>query len=151
MTQYPGALEAMNSRIRFHPRDDETLWDLGHGLAAVGPGWWPLVKHAFRRAEEMGAEIYDVRQKIAYLRISIDVRKEHGGREESSRLQEQYRLRSSRICEVCGGPAVPVEERIPRPTRTHCDDCHERYMELPDERSLWMERAGVWLPEWRRR
>lgn len=32
--------------IRFHPRDDSP-WDLGHGLAAVGPGWWPMVREAF--------------------------------------------------------------------------------------------------------
>ena len=45
-------------------------WRLGHGLASVGPGWWPLVRAAFAAAAEMpGAEVRDVRQKFGALEL----------------------------------------------------------------------------------
>jgi hypothetical protein len=127
--------------IRRHPGDD-SAWDLGHAYQAVGPGWWPLLRQAFAEIEAAGGEVTQVRQKIGHLDISA--RCKTGWLEE---LRDRYVNRSRVLCEVCGGRALPVEEQLPRPTRTHCNRCAERWAELGDERQLWMEESGVWLPE----
>lgn len=131
-------------RIRRHPSPWESPWDLGHGLAAVGPGWWPLVRAAFLEAEEWPeASVTMVRQKHCLLDILVGP----CPREFSQGLRRRYREASRTICEACGAPAEPAV--MPRNTRTHCERCKNRLRELEwDERSLWMEHAGVWLPEW---
>lgn len=128
--------------IRRHPRDDSP-WDLGHALEAVGPGWWPLLRDAFAEVEAADGEVIQVRQKLGYLDISA--RSKTGWMTD---LRDRYVNRSRVVCEVCGDPSIPVEELLPRPTRTHCETCAERWSVLRDERKLWMEAAGVWLPEW---
>ena len=90
-----------------------------------------------------GGTVIQVRQKVGHLDISA--RSDTGWCNE---LRERYLNRSRVVCEVCGGRAVPVEEVLPRPTRTHCGPCAKRRRELNDERDLWMEAAEVWLPEW---
>jgi hypothetical protein len=61
----------MDPTIRFHPLDDSP-WDLGHGLAAVGPGWWPLVREVFAlAATDPRAVVTLVRQKHCWLKILI--------------------------------------------------------------------------------
>ena len=128
--------------IRRHPRDG-SAWDLGHAFQAVGPGWWPLLRQALAEVEAAGGEVTKVKQKFGHLHISA--RSETGWMVD---LLDRYLNASRVVCEVCGGPAVPAEEVLPRPTRTQCDRCAERWAELRSERELWMEAAGVWLPEW---
>lgn len=134
-------------QIRFHSRDG-TPWDLGHGLAAVGPGWWPLVRAAFAEAETEGAIVAQVRQKACVLDVLVHPHPR--GYEAAAEIRVGYQRLSACVCEACGGPAVPVADRPTRETRTHCDPCAARWAELRwDERALWMERAGgAWLPEW---
>lgn len=135
----------MEPEIRRHPGGD-TPRDLAHAYAAVGPGWWPLVRGAF--ADAAGGAIERVRQKHGWLDVAV---RHPAGRHAGQEVRERYRALSQRVCEACGGPAVPTVERIPRPTRTHCETCEERWDELlGDERALWIDRAGCWLPEWRR-
>jgi hypothetical protein len=110
------------AEIRFHP--DDTPWDVGHGRAAVGPGWWGLVEQAFAEVDATGATVFRVRQKYCLLNILV---RSPEGMAHSQALRARYQRRSARVCEVCGGPAVPVAERIPRPTRTHCAGCERRW------------------------
>lgn len=134
--------------IRFHSRRDASPYDLGHALAEVGPGWWPLLRQAYADvARTPGAMVMLVRQKVCFLDILVVGL---GGNPQSKAFRQRYRRLSARVCEVCGGPAVPVTERIPRPTRTHCDVCAAQWRTEHDgdERRLWMEHAGRWLPEW---
>lgn len=130
--------------LRFHPRDDSPFY-LGHGLAAVGPGWWALVRLAFAEVEARGCVVERVRQKLCLLDV---LARQIGGAEESLALRDRFLERSRYVCEVCGGPAPAAV--MPRDTRTHCSTCASRWQELGwGERALWMEHAGVWLPEWR--
>ena len=131
-----------NPTIRFHSGDCSP-YDLGHGLAAVGPGWWRMVRDVFDRAGRGQFEVHQVRQSHCLLDVIV---RHPEGVDRADEIREHYRSRSARICDVCGGPAVPAAELIPRPTRTHCTTCARRWVELIDERSLWIERAGVWLP-----
>ena len=97
-------------------------------------------------SEQTGATVYKIRQKACYLDVLVLMT---GNRQVTQEIRQRYRQRSARICKVCGGPAVPVEQRIPRPTRTHCGRCEQRWKELGEKRALWMEHARIWLPEWR--
>lgn len=133
---------AGESSLRWHSRDGSP-WDLGHALVAVGPGWWHLVREAWAEVEANGGEVTQVRQKVGFLDISA--RGPAGWLED---VRNRYIARSRTVCEVCGNDAVPVDEVVPRPTRTHCDRCAKRWDELGDERALWMEAARVWLPKW---
>ena len=123
-------------------------WRLGHGLASVGPGWWPLVRAAFAAAAETpGAEVRDVRQKFGALELWLQ--HEDAARRDALRAAAAACTEASRSrCEGCG---AAVERLAPgRMTwRLHCADCAAFVAAAGDraERKLWEWRAGLpWPP-----
>lgn len=110
-------------------------------MQAVGPGWWDLLRDAFAEAEARNSVVYGVEQKFGTLRVTA-----RGPSGWLTELEARCEAASAITCEVCGGPATTSRG----PTiRTHCQDCAQRWRDLHwDERELWMEAAGIWLPEW---
>ncbi len=141
--------------IRWHPRDGSP-WDLGQAMAEVGPGWWPLLRDAVGEVEDCGGTVIRVRQKISLL--DIHAKCPGWTTDDQVAFRRRFQRASANICEACGGlvaPTAQVEEVgggvfvHPRRWRAHCDACSARLRELGcDERALWMDRSGRWLPEW---
>lgn len=110
-------------------------------MQAVGPGWWDLLAEAFAEVEKAHGRVYDLTQKAGTLRIRA-----RGPGGWLGELAARYEAASATVCEVCGGPATTNSG----PTlRTHCPECAARWKALEfDDRALWMNVAGRWLPEW---
>ncbi len=143
--------------LRWHPRDGSP-WDLGQAMCEVGPGWWPLLRDAFGEVEERGGIVTGVRQKGALL--DVHAKCPGWSTDDQLALRRRYRRASASVCEACGGSlneAAEVQDGgdgvfvRPRRWRTHCGACSARLKGLGyNERALWMDRSGRWLPEWGR-
>jgi hypothetical protein len=119
-------------------------------MAAVGPGWWALLRPVYDATEAAGVDFSDVRQKVGFLEIRLPAHREHP---EIWALCLAALQASRSCCESCG-VAVPTVPRGRMVWRNHCPACTSQLQAIREsgdrrcERARWMHHAGIRLPDW---
>lgn len=88
----------------------------------VGPGWWPMLDDAMAKARAIAPDLvlHDVKEKYGRCDVTFWSEKLWGKAEALDAIADEVEKLSLTICENCGAPGHPREERW---IKTHCDRC----------------------------
>lgn len=89
-------------------------------LAAVGPGWWPLVRALYEACEVSGAGISQVKEKFGGLRFYM-----YDAPQWLEDAAWEAITVSESICEFCGDSGKPTE--LQGWWKTVCPKCRRRW------------------------
>lgn len=94
----------------------------------VGEGWYDLVHPVVEKADEEGAEIFQVKEKFGGLRIYIKDHDEMS--DELENMIAEAESKSLKTCEECGGSGSLVG--VGGWIKTLCPSCHHKFeQDLP--------------------